>query len=320
MHRFLFIIYICLLLIPANIYPQANLIKPELFAPGVISTSDNELNAAFSPDGKTLYFTKNATRKGVIVFSKFAGGKWSAPEVASFSGQYSDFDPYFSTDGTKLFFVSNRPLTGTVPKTDFDIWFVEKTRDGWSAPKNPGAPLNSESDEFYPSPAADGTLYFSTNRAGSKGRFDVYRALLRGGKYNAPENLGEPNSAVSEADNYIAPDQSYLIFASYGRTEGFGDGDLYISFNQNGVWSKPINLGAGVNSAAREYAPIGSPDGKYLYFTSERGFPDSIPAKPYSSGEFFKLLRGIENGGGNIYRVEISALNLAELKNQSAAK
>src|SRR5690242_9713692 len=111
MRRFLFVIYICLLL-TANNYPQANLSKPELFAPGVISTSDNELNAAFSPDGKSLYFTKNATRKGVIVFSKFVGGKWSAPEVATFSGQYSDFDPYFSTDGTKLFFVSNRPLTG----------------------------------------------------------------------------------------------------------------------------------------------------------------------------------------------------------------
>ncbi|MEW6730209.1 MAG: hypothetical protein AB1489_02615 [Acidobacteriota bacterium] len=318
MRIFLFAIYVCLLLIifSANVYPQTVLAKPQIFAPGMISTPEDELNAAFSPDGKSLYFSKKAVRKGVIVVSHLVNGKWSSPQVASFSGQYSDFDPYFSIDGTKLFFISNRPLEGNIPKQDYDIWVIEKTKEGWSTPRNLGAPVNSEKDEFYPAIAADGTLYFSTVRQGGKGSFDIYCSRLVNGKYGEPENLGELNSPSSEVDCYIAADQSYLIFASYGRPAGIGDGDLYISFNQNGVWTKAINLGIGINSAAREYCPIGSPDGKYLFFTSERGFQDSIPTKAYSFSELRKLLTGIENGRGNIYQIEINALNLSELRSK----
>lgn len=320
MRTFSFVIYVCLLLnvFSSNVCPQTNLTKPQMFAPGVVSTSDDELNAAFSPDGKSLYFSKRAVRQGVIVVSHLENGKWSSPEVAVFSGQYSDFDPYFSADGTKLFFCSNRPLAGKLPKQDFDIWVVEQTKGDWNAPRNLGAPVNSETDEFYPAIAADGTLYFSAIRQGGKGRFDIYRSRLAGGKYSEPENLGELNSPSSEVDCYIAPDESYLIFASYGRPEGIGDGDLYVSFNQNGVWTKAVNLGVGINSPAREYAPIGSPDAKHLFFTSERGFQDAVPPKPYSFGELEKLLRSIENGTGNIYQIEIKALNLAESKSKVA--
>lgn len=172
---------------------------------------------------------------------------------------------------------------------------------------------------YYNLPAADETLYFSTNREGGKGRFDIYRARYVNGQYGEPENIGTPNSQFSEADNYISLDQSYLIVASYGRPEGFGDGDLYISFNQNGTRSKAFNLGEGINSPAREFAPIGSPDGRYLFFTSERGFQDTLPSKPYSFAELEKLLTSIENGRGNIYQIEMSALNLAELKSRSGA-
>jgi Tol biopolymer transport system component len=311
----LFVIFLLLGAVSANVWAQETGSRtPQIFAPGVVSTPDNELNAAIAPDGKSLYFTKNAVRKGVIVFSRWRGGKWSTPEVAAFSGLYSDFDPYFSADGSRLFFISNRPLQGAAPKADYDIWFVEKSGTGWSAPKNLGAPVNTEADEFFPALASDGTLYFSAVRAGGKGRFDLYRARPAGVGYGPPENLGELNSPVSEVDCYVAPDQSYLIFASYGRAEGFGDGDLYVSFNQNGIWTKAVNLGRDINSTARDYAPIGSPDGKYLFFTSERGFQDRIPAKPLSFAELGKLSSGLENGTGNIYRVEIKTLKLAELK------
>jgi Tol biopolymer transport system component len=279
-----------------------------LLAPGIVSTSDDEVNTAISPDGRSLYFTKKAARKNVIVVSKLIQGKWSTPEVASFSGLFSDIDPYFSVDGTKLFFCSNRPISGDEPKKDFDIWVVEKTRSGWSEPKNVGSPINSDTDEYYPAIAADGTLYFSATRSDSKGRFDLYRSHLVDGKYGEPKNLGDLNSPTSEADCYIAPDQSFIIFASYGRPEGLGDGDLYVSFNKGGSWTKPVNLGAGLNSIAREYAPIGSPDGQTLFFTSERGFQDNVPARPYTYRDFQRSMKSTYNGQGNIYRIEMSEI------------
>ena len=290
--------------------------EPVIFGEGIISTVDDELNACFSPDGHTLYVSKNlGSRMGVIVVSRFEKGKWSVPEVAEFSGRFSDYDPFFSPDGSRLFFISNRPSDAreTKPKKDYDIWMVEKTKSGWSEPKNPGAPVNTEKDEYYPSVATDGTLYFSAMKESGKGSFDVYRSKLVDGKYTEPENLGDAvNGKSTEVDNYIAPDQSFLVFASYGRPDSLGSGDLYISYNRNGTWTQARHLGGGINSTAREYCPIGSPDGKYFFFTSYRGFIDQPPAKPMTYQELTGKLHSTLNGLGNIYQVDISALGADE--------
>ena len=179
---------------------------PELFGPGTISTPENELNAAFSPDGGTLYFTRAAGangRFGVIVVSEATrDGRWSDPEVAEFSGHYPDYDPIVSPDGARLFFISKRPASGNEPRADFDIWVVERAGNGWGEPRNLGAPVNSDGDELYPSAASDGTLYFSScGRKDSRGRCDLYRSRLRDGQYLEPENLGEPvNTPASETE------------------------------------------------------------------------------------------------------------------------
>jgi Tol biopolymer transport system component len=285
--------------------------EPILFAEGIISTGDMELNAAFTPDGKTIYFTKRTPRPllWVIVVSHLRGGKWSTPEVAEFSGQYSDFDPIISPDGSKLYFCSNRPVDGQ-PRQDFDIWVVEKTGTGWSAPRHLDAPINTSAQEYYPSVTADGTLYFSSTREGGKGRGDIWRARLIDGRYKEPENVGEAiNSQYFEGDPFIAPDESYLVFVSYGRPDGLGDGDLYLSFRRDGAWTKAINLGPGINSSALDFCPIVSPDGKYFFFTSERSFADKPLVARMTTQQWQKQLKSPRNGLGDIYRVDFSVLN-----------
>jgi Tol biopolymer transport system component len=287
--------------------------QPVLFGAGVVSTAEDDLNAAFSPDGKTVYFTRNFPRNrlGVILFSEYKNKKWSPPQIAGFSGSATDYDPIFSPDGSKIFYCSNRGADGK-PKTDYDIWYVEKTANGWSSPKSVGAPVNSPVDEFYPSVAADGTLYFSSNRQGGKGSYDIYRSRFADGKYAEPENLGDGvNTATVELDNYISPDQKFLVFAANGRKDdlGGGSGDLYISFNRGGAWTTARNLGAPINSPAREYCPIGSPNGKYLFFTSFRGNLDKPLEKPLKNyEEVLNLFGNPLNGRGNIYQIDIAAL------------
>lgn len=284
----------------------------ELFAPGSISTSLDELNAAFTPDGKELYYSLNTIDNGmgVILISRLEKGKWAAPAVAPFSGQYSDYDPFIAPDGKKLFFISNRPKGAGPPNSgDFDIYVVERVAGSWGEPRNLGAPINTERPEYYPSVAADGTLYFSTIGDGAGGRFDLFRSRPVDGKYTQPESLGpEVNDRSSEIDSYIAPDQSYIIFASYGRPDELGNGDLYISHNENGRWSPAKNLGPLVNSSAREYCPMGSPDGKYFYWTSKRGFADRPLSRPLTIGELRDSLSSVRNGGGNTYRVPLAAV------------
>jgi len=278
-----------------------------MFAPGIISTGDMELNAAFAPDGRTLYFTKRTPKYQLwaILVSTLKDGKWSTPRVADFSGQYGDFDPFISPDGSQLFFSSNRPAPGKTKKNDFDIWMVQKPGAGWSSPTNLGADINTETQEYYPSVSKTGTLYFSSNRDGGKGSLDIYRSKLVDGKYSKPENLGEAiNTKYAEGDPYIAPDESFLIFVSYNRPEGLGDGDLYISFNRNGAWTPAKHLDAPINSSALDFCPNMSPDGKYFFFTSERGFADQPLTKPLSYEQFMKQIHGPGNGLGDIYRID----------------
>jgi Tol biopolymer transport system component len=287
---------------------------PVIFGEGVISTRDYESSITFEPGGKVAYFVKSMPDLSfrVIVVSRFEKGKWSTPEVASFSGQYSDADPFVSPDGKKLFFASRRPIEGTAPKADFDLWVVEKTNSGWSEPRHLAAPVNSEGQETSPSVAADGTLYFSSNRAGGKGSADLYRAKPAGSDYSAPENLGDAiNSAGPEIQVFVSPDQNVLIFATAGRSDGYGSVDLYLSRHSDGAWSKPVNLGNKINSSGVDSAPRISPDGKHFFWTSTRGYGfEDQQVKQLTYTELSNKLQSAGNSLGDIYQIDLSALPL----------
>lgn len=113
----------------------------------------------------------------------------------------------------------------------------------------------------------------------------------------------------SEIDACIASDESFIVFVSYNRADDLGRGDLYISYNKNGVWTPAKHLGDKINSNAREYCPIFSPDGKYLFFTSMRGFADQPLESPLSYDQLIKSLRSPLNGTGNIFQVDMSVVH-----------
>lgn len=231
------------------------------------ATGADDYGPAFMPDGKTVYFTRRVDRKGAenIVVSEWRGGRWSEARVATFSGGGQDKEPFVAPDGKRLFFASTRGGGGA--RLGFDLWVVERVGASWGAPRKLDASVNSDGYDNYPAVSANGTLYFASERAGGKGRADLYRSRFVDGRYAAAENLGEAiNSSDTEADPYIAPDESFLIFCS-ARDEGFGEGDLYISFRDGDSWTPPRNLGATINGPQFEYTPLLSPDGKRFYWS-----------------------------------------------------
>ena len=287
---------------------------PEVFAPGTISTSDFESHPAFTPDGATLYFLKDAPNFSfwTLVVSHFKNGKWSAPAVAPWSGQYRDADPFITADGQRFYFISDRPVDGK-PKEDLDIWMMQKSGDGWGAPQHLEAPVNSPGNEWFPTIASDGTIYFGSDREGGLGRTDIYRCRVVDGKYAPAENLGDAiNTKFEEFEPLIAPDQSYLIFMSAGRPEGKGSGDLYVSAFRDGKWQPAKNLGEPINSRALEISPKISPDGKWLFFTSSRGAFNGKPFdKQMSTEDLNQILHGPGNGLGDIYQVDFEVIQRA---------
>lgn len=287
--------------------------QPTIFGAGVISTGDFDSHPAFTPDGRTLYFVRSdpTFTLWTILVSKFEKGKWNDPVIAPFSGQYADADPFITPDGKRLYFISNRPVTGKTTQS-LDIWFVERTVKGnWREPQNVGAPINSSGNEWYPTMSRNGTLYFGSDRAGGKGRTDIYRSRSVEGKYAEPENLGDAiNTQFNEFEPFIAPDESFLIFMGGGRAEGRGGSDLYISDNRCGAWTKPVNLGDKINSPRSEYSPYISPDGRYFFWTSARTFADTPLNKKLSFRELNSKLRSPGNGLGDIYQIDLSELGI----------
>ena len=286
--------------------------EPTIFAEGVISTRDYESSITFAPNGSVAYFVKSTPDLTfrVIVVSQFKNGKWTTPEVASFSGQYNDTDPCFSPDGTKLYFASRRPIEGTAPKPDLDLWVVDMTTTGSSEPRHLSAPVNSESQDASPSVTADGTLYFSSNRAGGKGAADIYRTRLIEGNYGAPENVGDAiNTAGPEVQAFVSPDEDILIFAAAGRQDGQGSVDLYFSRRVGGVWSKGVNLGNKINSRGVDSAPRISSDRRSFFWTSTRGYGfEDQQVKRLTYDELSSKLRGAGNSLGDIYQIDFNAL------------
>jgi hypothetical protein len=108
-------------------------------------------------------------------------GRWTEPRVPAFSGRWSDADPHLSPDGSKLFFISNRPSSGDSPREEHDIWGVERqARGSWGPPRNLGPPVNRDgATEWSPSVARNARPLDSVNSP--KGDFN--HSVSPDGKY-----------------------------------------------------------------------------------------------------------------------------------------
>jgi hypothetical protein len=283
--------------------PPAN---ATLLAEGFISTFINERDFALSPDGTEIYYTistPQSTFQTIVFSKKDKRGGWSAPEVVSFAGKFSDLEPAFSSDGKKLYFASNRPREGNKPK-DFDIWMVERNGDTWSEPKNLGRTVNTETDEFYPSIAKSGNLYFTAQYKDGVGREDIFVSSWRDGQFEKPVALDTAiNSKGYEFNAFVDPDERFILFTGYGRKDDAGRGDLYISEKgSEDKWLRSKNLKT-LNSDRLDYCPYVSPDKKILFFTSERAtLPDSFQRKA-TYHQIQTASKNTLNGTGNIYWV-----------------
>ncbi len=275
--------------------------EPALFAEGVVSTNLNQRDTAWTPHGEQLFYSMWVRNRGVIVTVRLIDGTWSEPEIAPFSGHYSDLEPFITADGDALYFISKRPLEPGGEEKDWDIWVVRPAADGWGEPENLGPPINTGGNEYYPSLTRDGTLYFTgADRADTMGGEDLYRARRSSGGFAEPENLGPAiNSAGAEYNAMISPDEDYLIFGS-AREGDLGGGDMYISFRSgDGSWSDAVNMGPPVNSATLDFCPALSPDGRFLFFTSRRVTSDA--PEPASYRELVDSVSGPLNGSMNLY-------------------
>jgi Tol biopolymer transport system component len=284
----------------------------EVFGQDYISTPLYERDIAISPEGNQLVYTLGNYQQTIrsLVSVKKKGDKWGDKEILAFSGKYNDIEPFFTIDGSKLFFASNRPIDEDSSRTDYNIWYAEMVNGEWNNPRALDSVVNGPGDEFYPSVSANGNLYFTATRTDGIGREDIFVSTFSEGGYNAPIPLDSTiNTKVYEFNAYINPNEDVLIFSSYGRADGLGGGDLYYSKkDQAGKWGNAKNLGDIINSDKLDYCPFIDIPRNNFYFTSDRSRPVEGGIKTVNELEM--EANKIVNGMGNIYRIHLDKLNL----------
>lgn len=258
--------------------------EPTIFLEGLVSgQTSNEWGINFMPDGKTAYFTRRdaSGNKRIYTLTQTENG-WNVPSVAPFS-THEDESAFVNRDGTKLYFASYRPLPdgSTSQQMDMNIWYVDRINDGWSEPKPLSAAINKsmKKNNIWPAnyeagPMTDvnGNLYFWTQGANSKATSLYLSTLKNNGSYTSPIELIPPSSTINyDTAPHLSPDGKILVFASDDRYDGFGGSDIYYSKKVGSSWSTPKNMGPIINSYRADGFPSFSPDGKFFYFSSNRG-------------------------------------------------
>ena len=226
---------------------------PEVFAPGIISTSKWEYGVVFSPSMDEMYYLRKAdadsdAQQQLVVFEK-KGDNWVEQSVSKRVGT-----PTLSTDNKTMFLGRG---------------YKQRTEAGWSEIKR----LGPDFEQFRimrVTSSFNGTLAF--DEAVSDGKGILRYSLLKSGKRLAPKPFPKQiNTGEWNAHPFIAPDESYVIWDGQRGTD-VSHPDLFISFKQlDGTWGEAIKFGDEINTPASEFAAQVSPDGKYLFFNRNVG-------------------------------------------------
>lgn len=303
--------------ISLGICPASAANSPQLFAPGIISGAADDLSPAFSPDGRTLFFTRGNNSSSMILVSTFHEGQWSTPRIAPFSGQWRDLEPAMAPDGSFLVFASNRPADGhgkpldgkfngkIFPENGGNLWRVDRVGNRWGTPKRLPDTINDSTSVFSPSISADGNIYFMRPDA-STGNFHLFRSRYLNGKYLEAIPVGVGDATTEDVDPAVAPDESFIVYSSNHPGPNREPKRLRIVFRQADSWTSPLDLGDEVNEAGSNIEARLGPDHRTLYFSTNTVPPVSFPRSQEQAQHDLGLMQVWANGRQNIWYVSLA--------------
>jgi OOP family OmpA-OmpF porin len=244
--------------------------------PKVLNAFELQYFPVLTADEKTIIYTRRQGRtfaddEDIVTSSKNEDGEWTVPVSISpnVNSQFNEGTCTISADGRTLIFTN---CEGRKRIGGCDLYVSYKVGDEWSVPENLGNAVNSRSWDSQPALSADGRkLYFVSDRAGGKGKRDIWMAERDvSGVWKNAINLGSPvNTAEEEVSPFIHVNGSSLFFSSTGFP-GFGGYDLYVSELEDSLWSEPKNLGYPLNTHEDQVSLFVSTDGQTGYYSFER--------------------------------------------------
>jgi OOP family OmpA-OmpF porin len=194
---------------------------------------------------------------------------------------YTEVFPVISPDGQTLFFdrkddPNNISNPSDPTKKHDDIYKSVKQSNGdWSTAINVGGPLNNWSHNFVNSISPDGNtmlLANTYNADGSpKGAGASITKRIKGSGWSIPQEIKiEGFTNRNDYVSFFMGNSNDVLFMSIENDESYGEKDIFVSFPKaDGSWSKPLNIGATINTMQTEYSPVLASDNSTLYFASQ---------------------------------------------------
>ena len=253
----------------------------------IVNSSFDDLLPQVSKNGLSLYFA--STRPGGfggedIWVCQRAGpdAPWGTPVNlgATINTSLRERGTGLSRDGHFLFLVTDRP--GGFGALDIWVSWRANTLDdfGWQPPVNLGEGVNTPSNEAGPSYVENDKigfpqLYFTSNRPGGVGAYDIYLSELAANGSFGPATLVHELSSPEGDLRPTLRNDGLEVFLNSNREGSMGDADLWVSTRAtvHDVWVAPVNLGPLVNSVFNDSFPSLSSDGQTLFFSSNRTRP-----------------------------------------------
>ena len=205
-----------------------------------INTKFHDASASFTPDQKTVYFTRDfytnskllkdddgITNLAIFKASVAPDGSWTDIEPLPFNNaSYSCGHPSINKDGTKLYFTSDMP--GSYGSTDIFVVNIDRKNGTYGIPRNLGRKINTVGKEMFPFIDTKDILYFSSD--GKKegiGGLDVYASKMYEKSVSDALHLGEPVNSKADDFAYIIKNDIHEGYFSSNRKGGKGDDDIY---------------------------------------------------------------------------------------------
>ena len=275
---------------------QVNIAKTLMAAPvnvkienttDLINSEYDEKAPSITADGKLLVFTSRRPGKSSALdiegdkkyYEDIYVARWDSIKKifnqaellpGSINTEGHDACTSISPDGKEIYIYKN-DIDGE--SRGGDIYVSKLSSSGrWSAPKPLGKPINTTYFEGGACVSPDGnTLYFVSERPGGFGHADIYMAQRKDRiLWDVPVNLGaDVNTSEDEGGIFLAADGKTLFFTSQGYNS-MGGYDIFKTVNENGKWSKPVNLGYPINTINNDMSLTLSADAQTGYFISDR--------------------------------------------------
>lgn len=326
----------------ATIKKTGNLDRPTLYS-RILNTNDNEGTITFTPDERTVYYTRSIMNDSIHNYQLFrardaeGNGQWLGEEKMSISSDnYNVENPYMTKDGTKLYFASDMPggFGG------FDIYVVDVKPDGsLGAPINLGSNVNTDKNEKTPYiDNQNKYLYFASEGHNSMGGLDVFRARNVKGEFVRPLNLGSTVNSTEDDYAFMMANKKRGYVTS-AKANGVGGSDVYkviLNYNKQtlrGIVKDALTQTLATNSVVEVIDQDGNTvitkkigkDGKFSIYvdpyevytikTNKEGYEENIVAVETNSAteRFFDVEVNLEQTEPEI--VEVGDKTMIKIEN-----